>query len=119
LSPLKTALLVASLPLALAILPASAAPLMPTQSSKATLPIEQVQYRGGHGHGGFRGGHGHGGGIAGAVIGGLAVGALIAGAAAANQEAQDHHAYCAQRYRSYDPASGTFLARDGMRYPCQ
>jgi len=27
-------------------------------------------------------------------------------------------AYCAQRYRSYDPASGTFLGYDGMRHPC-
>ncbi|WJR75172.1 BA14K family protein [Bradyrhizobium sp. NP1] len=27
-------------------------------------------------------------------------------------------AYCAQRYRSYDPASGTYLGYDGMRHPC-
>lgn len=27
-------------------------------------------------------------------------------------------AYCAQRYRSYDPASGTFLGYDGQRHPC-
>lgn len=27
--------------------------------------------------------------------------------------------YCAQRYRSYDPASGTYLGYDGMRHPCQ
>ena len=27
--------------------------------------------------------------------------------------------YCAQRYRSYDPASGTFLGNDGQRHPCQ
>jgi hypothetical protein len=26
--------------------------------------------------------------------------------------------YCAQRYRSYDPASGTYLGFDGMRHPC-
>jgi BA14K-like protein len=26
--------------------------------------------------------------------------------------------YCAQRYRSYDPASGTYLGYDGMRHPC-
>jgi hypothetical protein len=25
---------------------------------------------------------------------------------------------CAQRYRSYDPASGTFFGRDGRRHPC-
>jgi BA14K-like protein len=26
---------------------------------------------------------------------------------------------CAQRYRSFDPSSGTFLGYDGMRHPCQ
>ena len=30
----------------------------------------------------------------------------------------DYSAYCAQRYRSYDPASGTFLGFDGLRHPC-
>ena len=30
----------------------------------------------------------------------------------------DSEAYCAQRYRSYDPASGTYLNNDGNRYPC-
>lgn len=30
----------------------------------------------------------------------------------------DYPAYCAQRFRSYDPASGTFLGYDGMRHPC-
>jgi hypothetical protein len=27
-------------------------------------------------------------------------------------------AYCEQRYRSYDPASGTYLGYDGLRHPC-
>ncbi len=27
-------------------------------------------------------------------------------------------AYCAQRYRSYDPYSGTYLGFDGYRHPC-
>jgi hypothetical protein len=26
---------------------------------------------------------------------------------------------CAQRYRSYDPALGTFLGHDGRRHPCE
>jgi hypothetical protein len=25
---------------------------------------------------------------------------------------------CAQRYQSYDPASGTYLGDDGLRHPC-
>lgn len=28
-------------------------------------------------------------------------------------------AYCSQRYRSYDPASGTFLGYDGRRHVCR
>ena len=27
-------------------------------------------------------------------------------------------AYCTQRYRSYDPASGTYLGYDGLHHPC-
>jgi hypothetical protein len=27
-------------------------------------------------------------------------------------------AYCAHRYRSYDPTTGTFLGYDGARHPC-
>ena len=27
-------------------------------------------------------------------------------------------AYCAQRFRSYDPGSGTYLGYDGLRHPC-
>lgn len=30
----------------------------------------------------------------------------------------DGIAYCMQRFRSYDPITGTYLARDGYRYPC-
>jgi len=26
--------------------------------------------------------------------------------------------YCAARFRSYDPASGTYLGYDGLRHPC-
>jgi hypothetical protein len=30
----------------------------------------------------------------------------------------DDDAYCAQRFRSYDPASGTYLGYDGFRHSC-
>ena len=60
----------------------------------------------------------------GGLVGGLIGGAIAAGAAnaAAQQEAaaaQQHATSCAQRYRSYDPATNTFAAKDGRRYPCQ
>jgi len=31
---------------------------------------------------------------------------------------QQHQNYCARRYRSYDPASGTFIGRDHLRHRC-
>jgi len=39
-----------------------------------------------------------------------------AGALVANDG--DSVAYCQQTYRSYDPASGTYLGYDGLRHPC-
>jgi hypothetical protein len=30
----------------------------------------------------------------------------------------DDPSYCAQRYKSYDPTSGTYLGADGRRHPC-
>jgi hypothetical protein len=64
------------------------------------------------------------GGAAAAGIAGLATGAIIGGVLA--QQAAPTYvvpngggdAYCAQRYRSYDPASGTYLGYDGLRHPC-
>ena len=99
-----------------------------------------AQYRRyGYGRGYYGRGYrrGYGGGGAAAGIAGLAAGALIAGAIASqaapapaygygpgapvgNVYGHDPQAvqYCASRYRSYDPASGTFLASDGVRYAC-
>lgn len=54
---------------------------------------------------------------------GLATGAIIGGAIA-NSQAQaapaynNNHAYCSQRFRSYDPASGTYMGYDGVRHSC-
>ncbi len=118
---LGVALLASSTALAFTM-PASSAPLVTAQTSLAVAApssIDTVQYRRYHGH---RHHYHGGGGGAGALIGGLAAGAIIGGAIAAGQAnaaAQQHAAYCAQRYRSYDPASNTFLAKDGNRYPCQ
>lgn len=58
---------------------------------------------------------------------GLATGAIIGGALAQSQaQAAPTYvapggsaaAYCAQRFKSYDPASGTYLGYDGLRHPC-
>jgi len=118
--------------LSLAAVPlAAAAPLMPVAGSERLAvsgqPVTEVQYRRGfrgphHDHHRHHGYHGHRRGVgAGAVIGGLAAGAIIGGAIASSQaqaQANQAAAYCAQRYRSYDPASGTYLASDGYRRSC-
>ena len=115
---------------------ATAAPLMAgsalSTASAATVSsdLTQVRWRG-HGYRGggryYRRGGGWGWGGVGA---GLAAGALIGGAIAASQApvyaapapvygGDDAVAYCMQRYKSYDPRSGTYLNYDGNRYPCQ
>ena len=99
-----------------------------------------------HGGGGWRGGYGHRGygyrgwGAA-PFVGGLAAGAIVGSAFAypryyapypgnyadnydydtyADNYAGDGDAgaYCAQRFKSYDPRSGTYLGYDGQRHPC-
>jgi hypothetical protein len=97
-------------------------------------------YGGRYGYGYGRRGWGYGGA---AVAGGLAAGALVGGAVAgypnyygntygaapvyAEPEVDstyeqtgsvDSTAYCIQRFRSYDPGSGTYLGNDGLRHPC-
>ena len=86
--------------------------------------------------GGF-GGPAIGLGIAGAVVGGALLGATQPygyqpygyqtygydpaydeGFVVAPAAGGDGVAYCMQRFRSYDPGSGTFLGRDGLRHPC-
>lgn len=73
----------------------------------------------------------------GAFLGGLAAGAIIGGVVAsqpryyapgyyappppavyAAPEYDDAVAYCMSRFKSYDPASGTYLGYDGYRKPC-
>jgi BA14K-like protein len=102
---------------------------------------------GGRYHGGGGGYYRHGGGggfipgaVAGAVIGGaIASGGYYGGyggpayapgyyddggyddgavAVAPAPAGDDSVGYCMQRYRSYDPNSGTYLGNDGYRHPC-
>jgi hypothetical protein len=104
-----------------ALQPAAAVPMTANQASAFQQEhVQTVQYRHGwHGGRGWRHrGYGYGGG--GAVLGGLAAGAIIGGAIASSQaRAADATSYCAQRYRSYDPGSGTYLGSDGLRHPCR
>jgi hypothetical protein len=123
---------------------ASAAPVSGALAIKnaATSNIENVRYYGRRGGGyGWRGGGWGWGGVgaglaAGAIIGGVLAAPYYYGggpyyaygggpyyAPAPGYYAQpyggdDAVAYCMQRYRSYDPRSGTFLGNDGYRHPC-
>jgi hypothetical protein len=123
---------------------ASAAPVSGALAIKnaATSNIENVRYYGWRGGGyGWRGGGWGWGGVgaglaAGAIIGGVLAAPYYYGggpyyaygggpyyAPAPGYYAQpyggdDAVAYCMQRYRSYDPRSGTFLGNDGYRHPC-
>lgn len=121
--------------------PASAAPAASEALARAQAqphPGEAYSqyYRRRH-YGGYR--HRGGAGLAAGIIGGLAAGALIGGALSAAQAAPPPYAgygpgapvgniygrdpnwvnYCASRYPDFDPISGTFLGRDGYRYPCR
>jgi hypothetical protein len=65
-------------------------------------------------------------GVAGDIVGGaIGTAGAIATAPFRAAGAYDSYAmdrggdYCAQRYRSYDPQSGTFMGYDGRRHPCQ
>jgi hypothetical protein len=70
--------------------------------------------------------HWHRHGPSGVAIGlGIAAGIIGAGIAAAASAPppvyvvpNDAVAYCMRRFRSYDPASGTYLGYDGYRHPC-
>jgi hypothetical protein len=109
-------------------LPAAASPMMAVAGAErlttSAQPVETVQYRRGYGrgYGGYRHrgwGHRRHYGPGAAALGGLAAGAIIGGAIANSQaRANDAVAYCSQRFRSYDPASGTYLGYDGRRHPC-
>jgi len=104
--------------------------------ASVTPSVTNVQFRRGFGgHWGHRGWGGRGyyggyrGGWGGAAAGlglGLATGAIIGGALASQPYAYepapvyggDVVAYCMSRFKSYDPASGTYLGYDGYRHPC-
>ena len=90
-----------------------------------------AQARGGGGrHGGAWHGGGGGWGYAG---GGFAAGAILGGLLAAPYYGAGYYpgpgyyygpppgdavGYCMQRFRSYDPRSGTYLGNDGYRHAC-
>ena len=49
---------------------------------------------------------------------GYGYGPAIGGAYAYNEVPMGDAGYCARRFRSYDPATGTYLGYDGVRRAC-
>jgi BA14K-like protein len=85
------------------------------------VPTDASAYwRGGGWHGGGWGYYG-GGFAAGAIVGGLLAAPYYYGPPPGyyyGPPPGDAVAYCMQRFRSYDPRSGTYLGHDGYRHPC-
>jgi len=105
--------------------PNAVAALQADEAARVQQPkIELAQYHGHHHHhhhGFFRSGPHFGFGFyGGPVYGGpyydYDYGPPVVYAAPA--PAGGDVAYCEQRYRSYDPESGTYLGYDGRRHPC-
>src|SRR5262249_14245455 len=101
---------------------AGAAPIGEPLGIAKAVPndTQPVQWRGGWGWGA-------------PVAGGLIAGAIISGAIANAPYGPGYYgpppvaygpppgdaiAYCMQRFKSYDPGSGTYLGYDGLRHPC-
>ena len=108
--------------------PLTAALALKNAAATAAPAVETVRYWGHRGWGGR--GFGWGGFAAGAIIGGALAAPYYYGPRyyypapyppAAYEEAPvsgDAVAYCQQRFRSYDPGTGTYLGFDGARHPC-
>jgi hypothetical protein len=143
LTPLKKFAFAASLGAGIASFAtvASAMPVFDATAIRNTAPptVEEVQWRGGWGWGAP---------VAAGVLAGALVGGALAAphygygpyypgyypgpppayygyppqapgyATPASASAGGPVAYCEQRYRSYDPQTGTYLGFDGQRHPC-
>lgn len=101
---------------------ATAAPFGVQRTSNMSSDIVAVQWRGNwhhrHHHDGWRYGRSRHYGW-GPALGGFAAGAAIGGAIANSRaQALENGSYCSQRFKSYDPRSGTYLGYDGQRHPC-
>ena len=104
---------------------ASATPVGDALAIKNAVPtnIETVQWRGrayrGRAYRGGGWGPGFGAGLlGGAIIGGILAAPYYYGPYYGPGYGGNAVSYCMQRFRSYDPGSGTYLGYDGYRHPC-
>lgn len=120
---LSATLALAALATAVAATPSSAAPFQAAQitpvQGDSLIQVKHWKHHHKHGH--------HGWGYGAAGVAGLAAGALIANSLAQPQVVyaappaygSNWYAYCASRYRSFDPRTGTYVGYDGYRRPCR
>ena len=110
-----------------AMLAASSFAIVPAAQADSGLTagaqVEQIRFEGppnrGNWHGGGHWDNGRWIGPAAGFGAGVVIGSLLAQPryyAPARPVYGD--SWCAQRYQSYDPASGTYLGYDGYRHPC-
>ncbi len=52
------------------------------------------------------------------ALAGAAGGAIIGAATTPTGQTSDHVRWCAERYRSYDPRTDTYMGYDGYRHRC-
>lgn len=115
---------------------ASATPVVDALAFKNAAPTNMVTVQWhGHGyHGGGYYGHGHyghgyygpGWGVGAGLLGGAIIGGLLAAPRYYGPPPGYYYgpppgdavSYCMQRFKSYDPGSGTYLGYDGYRHPC-
>lgn len=121
---MKTMITALAFTAAIAI-PAQASPMVPKANlaiaTGENAAIHQVQWRRHYGprHRPYRSYRHHRPSYGwGPALGGLAAGAIIGGAIASSQAKAANDQYCLQRFKSYDPMSGTYLGYDGYRHPC-
>lgn len=95
-----------------------------TTGAAMTLGATPAHAQRGRGWGGRGRGRGWGGPGVGAAVG-LGVGAAIIGGAIAASQAEEARRqqqgamdYCMSRYRSYNPETGTYIAKGGIERPC-
>jgi hypothetical protein len=108
--------------------PAAASAQLDGFTTSVQTEYSQFRRRYGYGRPYYRRGYGYGyGGAAAAGVAGLAAGALIAGAVANSAQAAPPPPatvdgrladWCARRYRTFDPVTGTFMAPSGERLVC-
>jgi len=86
-------------------------------TSSVSPAMARGRGRGGWGRG--RGGGGWGGvGVGVGVAAGIIGGAIAADAARRDAAEDDAVAYCMQRFRTYNPNTGTYIAKGGVERPC-